>query len=221
MRKFIIPVLLAIALVFALNSGGRVLGPLSNLVEVEKGFSEKEAIRLSIKTLSPEESKKYLTQDVTDLGYMPVQLTIENRTADPYSLSPDSIGIHLADAEEVADKIVRKSMPRAIIFRVAGLIFWPLSIPGTISSLMTTKSRNDLERNLSAKSVKEEVIPPYSTLNRIFFVPINEYQGDYEISLQNLEDLSSRIFYIEGEERLTTLDPLPVVEENYYLTHES
>jgi hypothetical protein len=223
LKKIILPGLLSIALVFSLVSRGEVRGPLANLIKVEKGFSEKETIRLSVKTLSPEESEKYLTQDVLDLGYMPVQITVENKTADPYRLSPSSIGLDLASAEKVAEKISRKALPRTIFFKLAGFVFWPLTIPSTINSLMTIKNRNNLEKKLTAKSVKDEIIPAYSTVNRVFFVALKEYRGEFDVSLQNLENLSSKIFHIEApqEDSLQTVDHLPTVEENYYLTHES
>ena len=222
MKHYILHLILSLALVTSLVYKGGESGPFSSLIKKAPGFPENDAIKLTVKMLTKEEAKKHLTQDIEALGYFPIQITVENESADPYFLSPDLIEMETANNEEIAQKIINKSLPRSIGFKIAGLFFWPLKIVETFDSLMTIKTRNELHKSLLAKSVKEEVVPAYGTINRIFFVAKERYQDSYTISLQNLEDLNNRVFPIEGEKKedLQIADPLPCIQENYYLTNE-
>jgi hypothetical protein len=179
-----------------------------------------EHITLSIKALTQEESEQYLTKDIIRWGYQPVQVTIENGSPDPYAFSPKSIDLPLVSSSKIAKKILSDSLPRSIGFKVAGFIFWPFAIPGTINSLLTHKSYKKFKKNLSSKSVKEEIIAPYSIFHRIFFISKEDNKEPFTITLQNQETLADQVFQINSSlEELKTVDPLPQVEENYYLTH--
>lgn len=180
----------------------------------------KDHVTLSVKALTAEESEKYLKQDVLEWGYKPVQVTIENGSCDPYVLSPSSIDLPTVSASQVAKKVLKNSIARAVGFKIAGFIFFPFIVPGTIDSLMTHKNYRALKRGLSSKTVKEEIIAPYSVLQRVFFVPEEEYKEAFTVTLQNQETLVDQVFQVESEKKVPeTLEPLPQVEENYYLTH--
>jgi hypothetical protein len=195
---------------------------LPSLIPGSELFFEEETISICVKPLSPEESEKYLKTDAVKLGYTPVQITIENQSLDPYLVTSTSISLPLADAKDVASAAKRSSLPASIGLRVAGFIFWPFSIPSTMHGIKTMEAYEKNKKELSIKSIKEEIIPPYTTMNRVFFVKEKEYKSSFSVKLVNQETLESKIFSIEdvNQEQPLALKPLLLPEENYYLTYE-
>ncbi len=222
MKKFILGVLGCLALFLAMNQGNLQTSPLSTLLALKGGFLQQEQVVLSVRALNAEESKEHLQGDIVHWGYQPVQVTIENNSPDPYFLSPESIELPLIHSKKVANHVVKNSIPRAIGFKIASFLFWPFMIPSTIDSLMTLKSYNALKKSLASKIVKEEIIPPYSVVNRLFFVKIEDYQDSYVIKIQNQETLEDKVFQLEkgDDEGQKTISPTLTEIENYYLSHE-
>ena len=155
-------------------------------------------------------------------GYQPVQLTIENQSPDPYLVNPESIGLPLVSPKKVAGKFSGSSLPGALGLKIAGFIFWPFSIPSTMHGIKTLQSQQAIKKDLTVKSVKEEIIAPYSTMNRVFFVESKKYKDSFSVTLINQETLESKIFTIDQltHEKPPILNPISMPEENYYLTHE-
>ena len=219
-KRFILPLIGCAALLLSMNHVFLNGSYFPSLVQLKEGFAQEDHISLSIKALTLEEAKKQLNGDIVGWGYQPIQITIENQSSDPYLLSPDSIGLSLVDPKKVAKEIIKSSIPRAVGFKIAGLIFWPFSIPSVVDSLMTLKIHREMKKNLTSKAVKSEIIAPYSSFNRVFFVYLEEYKESFAITLQNQETLEDRVFLVEGPQELLTINPEQVVSENYYLTHE-
>ena len=188
--------------------------------KIEEGVLQEDHLNLSIKTLSAVESKRHLKADVEDMGYVAVQVSIENWTKETYRFSKDFISLPLADMDQVAKQILKESTIRSLGFKIAGFIFWPLGIPGTIDNLLSFKHYRVLQEKWEALAVKEESIAPYSTYHRIFFVPSEQYTSSFAIMLQNQETLEMETFQVEGKEALC-LEPRHQIQENYYLTHDS
>ena len=219
--RFLLLLIGCAGLLVSMDQGFLTIGSLPNLVSLEEGFLQEERISLSVKALTKNEARKYLNGDILGWGYQPIQLTIKNQSPDPYLITPDSIGLSLVDSKKVANEIVKSSIPRAIGFKIASLVFWPFSIPSMVDSLVTLKIHRALKKGLDSKSVKPEIILPYSSLNRVFFVHIDEYKESFSVTLQNQETLEDRVFLVEGPRELQTIDHEQVISENYYLTHES
>ncbi len=195
---------------------------LPSLIPGKELFSEADAISISVKPLTSEESEKYLKNDLLKLGYTPVQITIENQSLDPYLITPNSISLPLAKPKDIASAAKRSSLPASLGLRIAGFIFWPFSIPSTMHGIKTMEAYQKAKKELSIKSIKEEIIPPYSTMNRVFFVKQDEYKDSFSVTLVNQETLESKIFSVEHTKQKDApiLEPLDLPEENYYLTYE-
>jgi len=201
---------------FSKNTFTSLLPPTKEL------FMEDPTLFISVKPLTGEESEKYLNSDVLDYGYTPLQISIENQSSDPYLINKESISLPLVEAKKIASASKKSSLPTAIGLKIAGFIFWPFSIPSTMHGIKTLQNEQKLTRDLTVKSVKEEIIPPYTIMNRVFFVDTKKYQDSFSVTLINQETLESKIFPISQlhEEKTPALSPIPMPEENYYLTHE-
>jgi hypothetical protein len=198
------------------------LRPMPTLIVSKELFADKERVSISIKPLSVAESEKYLKSDIFDLGYKPIQITVENQSPDPYLINEESISLPSINSKEIAKATKRSSLPTSIGLKVAGFIFWPFSIASGMHGIKTLQNYQRIQKDLWVKSVKEEIIPPYTTMNRVFFVKTEDFKDCFYVTLTNQETLESKVFPISHlkEEATPTIDPIPMPEENHYLTHE-
>ncbi len=223
-KKIILfPILGIVGVMVALGQGRfPSISPLPALIVSKELFAEADAISISVKRLSADESEKYLKKDIVKMGYTPVQITIENQSLDPYLINPSSISLPLVQARDIASAAKTATLPVSIGLRIAGFFFWPFSIPSTMHGIKTMEAYQKTKKELAIKSIKEEIIPPYTTMNRVFFVKEDEYKESFSVTLVNQETLESKIFSVEkvAQENAPVLEPLDVPAENYYLTYE-
>ncbi len=148
-------------------------------------FREK-GVHIQAKAYNSHDSQAYLSRDLLEQGFQPVQVTVQNNTAQGYFLSKKGVEAPHATTGEVTSHVIRSAIPRSIAFKVAGFFFWPLIIPGTIDSIMTFKNHSSLKKDYSAKSIKEEgeYIAPYSTMHRVLFIPQKDYSDTFTLHLQ-------------------------------------
>lgn len=189
-------------------------GPMAALSSSMIAFAtEAKGLKVTAKSYSKGESKKYLNRNLQSLGYQPIQITVENNTTDAYLLSRDSISQPNDLARKVASKVIKKALPRSIGLKIASLFFWPLMIPSTIEGIYTLKTHAQVRKDLSAKGLKEagEEVAPYSTYNRVIFVPKDEVRETLTVTLNAKEDPKkaySFIHKIQGENDKVALDPV-------------
>ena len=83
--------------------------------------------------------------------------------------------------------VTKSAIPRGLAYKIAGFFFWPLLFPGTIDTIKTYKSHKALKKDFTAKGIKDEVIAPYSTFNRVIFVPLKQYKKNFTVTLVDQE----------------------------------
>ena len=155
---------------------------------------QEKDVGIHVKLFSSAESKYYLGHDLLAKGLQPIQITIQNNTPYEYSISPQNIGLDHLDPIDVAETIKKSGFPRFIGFKVLGFIFWPFMIPGTIDALNAFHSHKSLKRDYLAKAIKEETIPVYSTLKRVIFVPQEQLQEHFTLTLVETKRARSDLF---------------------------
>jgi hypothetical protein len=69
-------------------------------------------------------------------------------------------------------------------------------IPGTIDTIHTFHSYKLLKKDYFAKSIKAETVPVYSTVNRILFVPKEDFKEKFTVTLMNTEKEGFEVFEI-------------------------
>ena len=160
--------------------------------------AEEPGVFITSKAYTPEESKKHLDRDLQSRGYQPVQVTIQNNTADTLLYDEASVSLPSANPSKIALKVSKTALPRAIGYKIAGLIFWPFMIPGTIDTFRTFKAHKRLKRDLKARAIKEEAISPYSTVHRMIYVPMAEFKEHFTIKLTDFNSLRSKTYEIHA-----------------------
>jgi hypothetical protein len=161
---------------------------------------EQKTVEVYAKVLSSDESVHLLGRDLPDAGIQPLHITIDNNSPTEYTICPECIDLNYLDAKEVAKKMQISSLPRSIAFKVLGFFFWPFMIPGTLDSIHTFHSYKMLKNDYAAKSIKDELVPMYSTVNRIIFVPKEEYKETFTLTLTDPKSHKMQVFEISHDE---------------------
>jgi|GEM_PF-545152 len=175
-------------------------------LNAELTFLRSDTLHIVAKAYTPEESKKYLRKDLVSKGYQPVQITIQNNSANEFSLSSGSVDLPTAEPSKIASKMMHSAIPRSLALRAASLVFWPFIFPSTIDSIVTLKNYKLLKHDLQSKLVKKEVVAPYSIYNRVVFVPVSEFKGSFDVTLIELNSLTPKVVHIEGLEMGKTVE---------------
>lgn len=186
--------------------------PTVSTLSAETTFLNDDTIHVMAKAYTSEESKKYLKKDLLKYGIQPVQITIQNNSREEFSLSNGSVDLPTAEPSSIAKKVMISALPRGIILRVASIFFWPVMIPSTIDSVITIKSYKIIKNDLTAKSVKKEVIAPYSIYNRIVFVPMKEYKESFDINLIEIPSLKTKVIHVSGLEKGMAVEATSSIE---------
>lgn len=155
-------------------------------------FDPKHKITVDVQAFTGSESKQFLAANLIKRNIAPIRISLQNNTANQYSLCASSVDLPHVDPKKVASKVSKAVLPRLIAWRIAGFFFWPLLIPGTIDSSIAYAQHRALKKDYNAKSLKEkgEILEPYATFHRILFVPKNEVKEQFEITLIDIETLA-------------------------------
>lgn len=156
---------------------------------------EQQGLSVFYKALTAEESRTYLSRDVIDRGYQAVHVTIQNNTANSFKVSPNNVSLPLAKPKDVAMQVTKSAIPRSVGYKVAGFLFWPFMIPGTIDSIKTYKNHQLLKKDFASKALKEETILPFSTIHRILFIAEEEYSPEFSLTLIDMSTGAAPTFY--------------------------
>lgn len=130
------------------------------------------------------------------LRYQPIQICIQNETRSYLLLSPQSLNVPLAPPEDVARYVHTNTVGRALIYGVPGIIIWPLLVPAVADGVGSSQANQKLDADYSSKGINETVIQPYTTLNRIIFVPKSEFNGAFRLTLLDKETRDKLIYEV-------------------------
>ena len=148
----------------------------------------------STTAFSPDESKQNFGHDLIRRGVQPLQLTIQNNTSNEYSLCPSSVDLPRVEASKIAFKVTKSAIPRGIAYRIASFFFWPFMIPSTIDSIRVMSHHNHLKKDLLSKSMRDEIVAPYSIFHRVLYVPRDEFKETFKVTLIELDSLKPSEF---------------------------
>ncbi len=166
-----------------------------------KPFLPDEMVIVTAHAYNGADSKLYLGHDLVSRGVQPLEIAIHNHTSQEYSLCTSSVDLPHVDPKDAAFQVTKSAIPRGIMYRVASLIFWPLAIPSSIDSFRTITHHRDLKTDYRMKAFRKhgEVILPYATYHRVLFVPKQEAQKSFQVTLINLETLEPKVYQVTAE----------------------
>lgn len=111
-------------------------------------------------------------------------------------MSPQAFSIPLAPAEDVARYVHTNTVGRSLIYGVPGIIIWPLLVPAVADGVGSSQANQKLDADYSSKGVNETIIQPYTTLNRVVFVPKSEFNGGFRLTLLGKETRNKLVYEV-------------------------
>jgi len=152
-------------------------------------LQEHSGISVHVEPLLGEQSKEYLTKDLNARGIQPVKLWIDNRSSHELLLAMKDVSLPQVSAGVAAMRVAASGLPRSIGYQIAGMIFWPFMIPGTINSLRSMATHSTFKHDLKAHCVKPvaEVIPPYAKVERMVLVPEKKFSTPFTVTFKDKE----------------------------------
>ncbi len=147
-----------------------------------------EPIALSWKTLSTKESQRYLGRDVLAVGYLPIQLTIDNQGSSSWRFSPKRISLPLVPSDVVAKAVATSTSGRALGWGIPGLFIWPLLIPAAVDASWSYEANEQLELDYSTKEVDDQLINPFEKYNGLVFINKEDFDADEPFTVTLVDD---------------------------------
>lgn len=151
---------------------------------------------ITAKAFNKADCKRYLDRDVISKGYQPIQIYIQNNSDRSYNLELNRISLASARPEEVANRVHTSTVGRAVGYGVGALFVWPLAIPAIIDGIKSSEANESLDNDFFDKTIRNQVINQYSTLNKVIFVPNNEYQRSFNITLVDQKSGEAKTFHV-------------------------
>ncbi|MCY3974634.1 MAG: hypothetical protein OXF02_03720 [Simkaniaceae bacterium] len=143
---------------------------------------------LATKKFTVADSKRYLGRDLLSKGYQPLQIKIKNNSSRSYEFSLSRFSQTCADVSDVINAGRTNTTARATGYGVGALFVWPLAIPAIVDGIGSSQSNDVVARDYSEKSAKNiNIIGPYSSFNKVVFIPISRYQNTFTLSLVDVD----------------------------------
>lgn len=130
-----------------------------------------EQLRVSFdyKVLSSLDCRRHFKRDLIAKGYQPIYIKITNDTDRTYAFSMNDVSIPLISGNEVARKIKRSVVSRAVGYGFAFLILWPFAIPAIIDTINASDANKQMKADVAFKELRDQTITPHSTISGLLF----------------------------------------------------
>jgi hypothetical protein len=161
--------------------------PVQSLLDTPFSMEDK-ALKVTVRTLSSNESKSILKYDLAAKGYKPIEVSISNQGSHTYEISRASTSLPCATAKEIARKVSKGNLPRSLGLKILGFIFWPFAVASGIDSIASFKKHKQIVNILKAKGFKDdaEEILPYSLVKRVLYIPEDKFEKTFTVALEDL-----------------------------------
>jgi len=146
-----------------------------------------QAIAFSHHALSKGECMLYLDRDVLAKGYQPVHITFTNNSKNYFTLSKENFSLPYANSDDVAKLVHTNTAGRAAGYGVVGLFIWPFIIPAVVDGIGSSEANHQLDADFAGKALRNQIVAPYSTVHGLIFVPKNEFDANFTMSVTNQE----------------------------------
>ncbi len=158
--------------------------------------SRDTSVAFNYKTFTADDCKKYFnTKSILKKGYQPIQIIFTNNSKYSIELSPDNFSFRCADARDVANNLHRDGMARGIGFGLGSLWFMPLIFPALIQGLGANDYNEAMNIDFSNKSLKKQVVAPYTTVEGVIFASRDEFSRNFTLTVQDINKKTSFTLY--------------------------
>ncbi len=153
-------------------------------------------VLIAARTFDEEDCKQYLDRDVISKGYLPIQITIENKSDHNYLFSLDRVSLSCTPTEDVAEQVHTSTVGRAAGYGAAALFFWPFAIPAIVDGVLSVQANESLDSDFASKGAKDQVVAAHAHVNMVMFVPESDFDNVFNITLIDVQTNQPREFTV-------------------------
>lgn len=173
-------------------------------ISKEIDTSIQEYVSFESKILNSRDCKKYFNSSrLMKKGYQPIYITFINNSNHSISVGPESFSFRCAHAQDVANNLHRNGVIRGIGFGFGALLFTPLIIPSLVQGLGAQDYNEKMDIDFSDKAFKKQLVPPYTIVEGVIFVSIDEFSRNFSLTVT---DMSKKQSY-----KISSLKPALIV----------
>lgn len=143
----------------------------------------KSGVQMFAKIFDEEDCKRYLGRNVLAKGYQPVQILLKNTSGKSFAVAPERLNLQQASVDEVARSVHTSTAKRVAWYSVAGLFLSPFIIPAVVDGIKSSQANQYLDQDYQKKSLKTQILQPYSQISSIVFVPDHSFNEARDISM--------------------------------------
>jgi hypothetical protein len=165
--------------------------PKSSLSNLNTGISQQtkeSTISFNHHVFSTDDCLRYLDRNIIARGYQPVNITFTNNTKYSLTFSTKSFSFPCALVEEVAEKAHTNTKGRAVGYGVASLCVPILWIPAVVDGVGSSKANKKLNADFSRKSLRDQVVNPFSTVSGLIFVPTGSFNPNFTFVVNDFKN---------------------------------
>ncbi len=130
--------------------------------------------------------KKYLGRtQIIKRCYQPIQIQIRNNTDKLLEFSLDTFSFPCISYLDVAKEVYFNTGLRLFLWGVGTVIVPILIVPFIIEAVESPRANAALEDDYACKSLFNQVIEPYGTINGIIFVETNQFDPNFSFILSD------------------------------------
>ncbi len=170
-------------LVFLAGCASYSAASLNSLETALVGISSTDSVLATSKVFNKADCKRFLDRNVIGKGYQPVQVYIKNNSDKSYLFSLSRVSLPCVASEEVAKRVHTSTVGRAVGYGVASLFVWPMIVPAIVDGIKSAEANEHLDYDFAAKTARDQMILPHSNMNTVLFVPVNNFQEAFTITL--------------------------------------
>lgn len=164
------------------------------VLEPKQAFCQvSDQIKLMVKAFTAQEAENHFGVDLVGKGYIPLQVKIDNQSANTYTICPSYVGLSAVSGKKIAKLL---HWDTSFFMWSAGypalLFWWPATIwvaQGGYGMYKANKKTDKLVQKCCLESERKEIhIKPYDIFERFIFVHKNDFTSNFEFKLYNEDD---------------------------------
>lgn len=167
--------------------------------------TKENSLSLNYQVFNARDCRKYLGRPkLLTKGYQPIQVTLTNSSNRSIKFSPKNFSIPTIDCDQVIESISFSTSTRIAAWGIPGLFIWPLLIPAVIEAFESPKANIQLEKDILAKCLREQIIAPFQTINGVIFVSKKQYNPSFSLTVYDVS--TNEAFTLSGKNSMIELN---------------
>jgi hypothetical protein len=178
---------------------------------------EQNGVEVAVEMLTKSQMKELFGVDFLNYGFVPLSLTINNKTSDALLLRGQSIHLPLEEPYRVAEAAHYSTLSTTLLTTyLSVLFFWPAVLPSLGGGYYMSRTNAAITHSVCEHGLADDDsldVLPYEQATKVVFVPVDSFTPQFRMHLFNVHEKSFIPFTIAFDMHATTSDSVnPMLE---------